>query len=326
MINEKIELAIIGAGRWGFNHVKTALTLLPPEKITVCDASDASLARVAELNKNINMVKSLDDVLAKESINVVIVATPAETHHAIAKQTLLAGKNTFVEKPITLKSEDAEELLQLAEEKNLKLMVGHILLYHPAILRIKKEIENGKIGKLQYIYSNRLNLGALRSEENILWSFAPHDISIIQYFTGSNPVSIKSNGATFLQHDIEDTTLTFLSYPDNVHAHIFVSWLSPFKEQKLVIVGDAGMFVFEDTLQTDKLKFFPKGFKKVNGAFEKFDGDFEVVEFQPGQPLQEEQKHFFEAVLNDTKPVTDGKHALEVLKILEEAHRCLKQE
>ncbi|GJQ64611.1 MAG: oxidoreductase [Melioribacteraceae bacterium] len=325
MNNEKIKLAIIGAGRWGFNHVRTALGILAPENITICDSSDASLARVKELNEKINLVKDLSDVLGNQEINAVIIATPAETHYDIAKKTLNAGKNTFVEKPITLKSSDAEELLQLSIEKELKLMVGHILLYHPAILKIKQEVENKKIGKLQYIYSNRLNLGALRSEENILWSFAPHDISIIQYITGANPVDVKSHGATFLQHDIEDTTLTYLTYPDNVHAHIYVSWLHPFKEQRMIVIGDVGMFVFEDTLKTEKLKFYPKGFKKVNGAFEKFDGDYEVVDFEPGQPLMSEQQHFFDAINNNTKPVTDGQHALDVLRILEKAQEGLKQ-
>jgi len=325
MNNEKIKLAIIGAGRWGFNHVRTALGILAPENITICDSSDASLARVKELNDKINLVKDLSDVLGNQEINAVIIATPAETHYDIAKKTLNAGKNTFVEKPITLKSSDAEELLQLSIEKDLKLMVGHILLYHPAILKIKQEVENNKIGKLQYIYSNRLNLGALRSEENILWSFAPHDISIIQYITGANPVDVKSHGATFLQHDIEDTTLTYLTYPDNVHAHIYVSWLHPFKEQRMIVIGDVGMFVFEDTLKTEKLKFYPKGFKKVNGAFEKFDGDYEVVDFEPGQPLMSEQQHFFDAISNNTKPVTDGQHALDVLRILEKAQEGLKQ-
>lgn len=325
MNNEKIKLAIIGAGRWGFNHVRTAIGLLAPENITICDSSDASLARVKELNDKVNLVKNLSDVLGDPEINAVIVATPAETHYEIAKQTLNAGKNTFVEKPITLKSSDAEELLQLSIEKDLKLMVGHILLYHPAILRIKQEVDKNRIGKLQYIYSNRLNLGALRSEENILWSFAPHDISIIQYITDTNPVDVKSHGATFLQHDIEDTTLTYLTYPDNVHAHIYVSWLHPFKEQRMIVIGDAGMFVFEDTIKTEKLKFFPKGFKKVNGAFEKFDGDFEVIDFEPGQPLMAEQQHFYDSIVNNTKPVTDGQHALDVLRILEKAHEGLKQ-
>ena len=203
-------------------------------------------------------------------------------------------------------------------------MVGHILLFHPAILKIKEFIQTGKLGKLQYIYSNRLNLGAIRTEENILWSFAPHDISVIQFFTGTNPFKIKATGARFVQENIEDTTLTILEYPGNIHAHIHVSWLHPFKEQRLVVIGSEGMLTFEDTLKTDKLKFYKKGFKTVNGNIEKFESEFVAVDFDSTQPLAEEQKHFFDCIVNDSKPRTDGKHALDVLEILERASNELK--
>lgn len=203
-------------------------------------------------------------------------------------------------------------------------MVGHVLLFHPAVRKIKELVNQDKIGKLQYIYSNRLNLGSVRNEENILWSFAPHDISVIQYLLESNPIFIDANGADFLQHNIEDTTITYLSYPNNIHAHIFVSWLHPFKEQRLVIIGTEGMLVFEDSLKTDKLKFYPKGFRNVNGMLQKFEDDFEVVEFKNVQPLLEEHKHFFDSIIHDFQPLADGVHALEVLEILEKAQSSLK--
>lgn len=314
-----IHLAIIGAGRWGKNHVKTANGLLKPEQITVCDFSEKAREVVNGINPKINFTTDFDSVINNKEINAVIIATPAETHFGIAKKAMEVGKNVLVEKPITLVPEEAEKLLSLSLNLNLKLMVGHVLLFHPAVLRIKDGIESGEIGKLQYIYSNRLNLGAIRSEENALWSFAPHDISVIQFLVGDNPIDVQANGGAYVQSGIEDTTMTFLTYPNNVKAHIFVSWLHPFKEQKMVIIGDKGMYVFEDSLKTEKLKFFPKGFKEVDGIIEKFDADYEVIEFENKMPLAEEQVHFYEAIENDTTPRTDGKHALEVLEILSKA-------
>ncbi|MCX6164534.1 MAG: Gfo/Idh/MocA family oxidoreductase, partial [Ignavibacteriae bacterium] len=221
---------------------------------------------------------------------------------------------------------EAFELVNIAKEKELKLMVGHVLLYHPAVLTMKEKIDEGAIGKLQYIYSNRLNLGTIRSEENILWSFAPHDISIIQFLTGSKPEWIGAKGAAFVQENIEDTTLTYLKYPNNVHAHIFVSWLHPFKEHRVVVIGDEGMLVFEDSLKNEKLKYYKKGFSLVNGSLEKFDSDYEVINYPEKAPLEEEQKHFFDCVLNNKTPRTDGVHAKEVLEVLETAQIRLNDE
>ncbi len=320
----KISLAIIGAGRWGKNHVKTANGFLSPKQITVCDFSETAREVVSGINSEINFTTDFDSVINNKEINAVIIATPAETHFGIAKKAMEAGKNVLVEKPITLVPNEAEELLNLSLKLNLKLMVGHVLLFHPAVLRIKDGIEKGEIGNLQYIYSNRLNLGAIRSEENALWSFAPHDISVIQFLVGDNPTDIEANGGAYVQSGIEDTTMTFLTYPNNVKAHIFVSWLHPFKEQRMVVIGDEGMYVFEDSLKTEKLKFYKKGFKKVDGVIEKFDADYEVIDFESKMPLAEEQAHFYDSIENNITPRTDGKHALEVLKILDEATKKIK--
>ena len=321
---KNINVAIIGAGRWGKNHVKTANGLLNPEQITVCDFSEAAREVVAGINSEINFTTDFDSVINNKEINAIIIATPAETHFGIAKRAMEAGKNVLVEKPITLVPEEAEELLKLSLKLNLKLMVGHVLLFHPAVLRIKDGIEKGEIGKLQYIYSNRLNLGAIRSEENALWSFAPHDISVIQFLVGDNPTDIQANGGAYVQSGIEDTTMTFLTYPKYVKAHIFVSWLHPFKEQRMVVIGDKGMYVFEDSLKTEKLKFYHKGFKEIDGVIEKFDADYEVIEFETKMPLAEEQAHFYDSIENDKTPRTDGKHALAVLEILNKATENLQ--
>ncbi|MCH7826700.1 MAG: Gfo/Idh/MocA family oxidoreductase [Bacteroidetes bacterium] len=329
-----IKLAIVGAGHWGKNHVKTANNLLKPEQITVCDFSEKVREVVAKINPDINFTIDFNSILNNKEINSVIIATPAETHFEIAKKCLETGRNVLVEKPIVLVLGEAEELLLLSERsvdpdssgsRRLKLMVGHVLLYHPAVQKLKSEIEAGSIGKLQYIYSNRLNLGAIRCEENILWSFAPHDISVIQYLIGETPIEVSAHGADIIQNGIEDTTITYLKYPSGVNAHIFVSWLHPFKEQRMVVVGDKGMIVFEDSLITEKLKLYKKGFEHKNGAIEKFDSDYEILDFEEKMPLSEEHIHFYESIINGTQPRTDGQHALEVLKILEEATKKLKE-
>ncbi len=312
----EIKLAIIGCGKWGLNHVNTAYKILGNNLLSVCDINSSKAEQISE---GIKFTSDINDILNNDEINAVIISTSAETHFEIAKECLIAGKNVLVEKPITLLSKEACELVNIAMEKKLKLMVGHVLLYHPAVINMKEKIDDGVIGKLQYIYSNRLNLGTIRSEENILWSFAPHDISIIQFLTDSKPIYIGAKGAALVQENIEDTTLTYLKYPNNIHAHIFVSWLHPFKEHRVVVIGDKGMLVFEDSQKNEKLKFYKKGFNLVNGSPEKFDSDYEVINYPDRAPLEEEQKHFFDCIINDRTPRTDGVHAKEVLEILETA-------
>ena len=321
----QIGLAVIGCGRWGINHVRTANQLFKEKLILAADSNPSASEKVKAISPHIEFATDFNAVASDERVNAVIVATPAETHFTVTKALLQKGKNVLVEKPITLHPAEARELIAIAAEKKLKLMVGHVLLYHPAVVKLKNLVDAGKIGRLQYIYSNRLNFGTVRTEENILWSFAPHDISVIQYLTGSNPESVEARGAAFLQSNIEDTTITYLSYPGNVQAHIFVSWLHPFKEQRLVVIGDKGMMVFEDSAPKDKLKFYPKRFNNKNGIIEKFDGEFEVIIHDEKQPLVEEQRHFCESILNDTQPLTDGKHALEVLEILKRAEESMKR-
>ncbi len=321
----QIKLAVIGCGKWGQNHVRTAQQLLAGNLKLVCDASPGARDTVKSISAAIPFTSNLQEVLDDRDINCVIVATPPVAHYEIAKQCLQHGKHVLVEKPITLISDHARDLLRLAAENKCTLMVGHVLLYHPAIIKLKAEITAGRLGKVRYIYSNRLNLGTIRSEENILWSFAPHDISVIQYLTESHPIYLDAKGATFLQNNIEDTTLTYLIYPNNIHAHIFVSWLHPFKEHRLIVIGSRGMMVFEDNLAQDKLKFYPKGFQDKDGRIEKFDSAYEIIAYDDEPPLANEHKHFFQAVLGKTKPLTDGEHALEVLTILEKAQNKLRK-
>lgn len=320
------KLAVVGCGKWGLNHVRTAHGLFGDDLVMCADSDPASEARVAAVAPGAKFTTSIDDVLNNSGITSVVISTPAETHFHLTKLLLDAGKHVLVEKPITLRSEEAVVLEELARKKGLVLMVGHLLLFHPAILRIKEYLDKGNLGKLQYIYSNRLNLGTIRQEENILWSFAPHDISVIQYFAGSIPEEVRATGAIFVQKGIQDTTLTYLKFKDNVHAHIYVSWLHPFKEQRLVVIGDKSMMVFEDTLKDDKLKFYRKGFELVDGTPVKIDSEYEKIEFDKTSPLELEQKHFAECVKEGKTPRSDGKNAIEVLETLERAQKELSKD
>lgn len=316
-------IAVVGCGKWGMNHVRTAYKLFG-ERLKYCSDNFAeNEKKVREISDKIIFNTDLGEIIKDESVRAVIVATPAETHFDITKKLLEAGKNVLTEKPITLNSKEAKILNDIALKNDLILMVGHLLLFHPAVLKIKEFIEKGRLGKLQYIYSNRLNLGTVRTEENILWSFAPHDISVIQFFTGDIPSEVKATGAVFLQKNIQDTTLTILKFKNNVHAHIYVSWLHPFKEQRLVVIGDNSMMMFEDTLKENKLKFYPKGFDMVDGHPVKRDLDFENIEFDASSPLEEEQKHFIDCIENHNTPRSDGRNAIEVLETLERAQKEL---
>ncbi|MBV6478506.1 MAG: scyllo-inositol 2-dehydrogenase (NAD(+)) [Ignavibacteria bacterium] len=315
-------IAVVGCGKWGMNHVKTACKLFG-DKLKYCiDSADKEKA-VKDISGSIIFSEDISKVIEDADVKGVIVSTPAETHFEITKKLLNAGKHVLVEKPITLKSEEAVILNDLAISKRLILMVGHLLLYHPAVLKIKELLDEGRLGKLQYIYSNRLNLGTVRTEENILWSFAPHDISVIQFLTGDIPEKVNATGSVFLTKNIQDTTLTVMKFKNNIHAHIYVSWLHPFKEQRLVIIGDKSMIVFEDSLKDNKLKFYPKGIEMVNGIPVKRDEDFINIEFDSTSPLELEQKHFAECITQKKTPRSDGKNAIEVLETLERAQKEL---
>ena len=316
-----INIAVVGCGSWGMNHVRTAYKNFGSRLKYCSDSFPESENKVKAVSKDIIFINGLDEIINDDSVKAVIVATPAETHFEITKKLLLADKNVLVEKPITLNSPDAKILNEIALEKKLILMVGHLLLFHPAILKIKEYIDNGKLGDLQYIYSNRLNLGTVRTEENILWSFAPHDISVIQYFTGDVPSEVKATGAVFLQKNIQDTTLTILKFRNNIHAHIYVSWLHPFKEQRLVVIGNKSMMMFEDTLKENKLKYYPKGIDIVNGLPVKRDLEFENIEFDPTSPLELEQRHFLDCIKDKTPSRSDGYNAIAVLETLEKAQK-----
>jgi UDP-2-acetamido-3-amino-2,3-dideoxy-glucuronate N-acetyltransferase len=266
------------------------------------------------------------EVMADSSIRAVAIATPAETHAALVRGALLAGKHVYVEKPLALDLTEAQQLCELAEGLGLTLMVGHLLQYHPAFRRLKALcLDEGRLGRLQYVYSNRLNLGKFRTEENTLWSFAPHDISMILSLLGEEVEEVAAVGHNYLHKAISDVTTTHITFAGGQAAHIFVSWLNPFKEQRLVVVGDRGMAVFEDTLDWDKkLRLFPHTVEWRGRTPEPARAEAIDIPVEPGEPLALECAHFLTSVATGDTPLTNGREGLRVLRILDAAQKAIE--
>jgi len=314
-------ICVVGAGYWGKNHIRTLNNLGVLGGIV--EINEKLLSQVSKEYPDVAVLNNINDAINNDQFAAFTVAIPPENHYNVAETIIKAGKHVLVEKPITLNIEEAEKLCNLSKEYNVHLMVGHVLLFHPAIIEIKKLIDSDKIGNLQYIYSNRLNLGKVRTKENVFWSLAPHDIALFQYFTDSYPIEIESWGSSFLQKGINDSTITKLKYPTGVEGHIFVSWLHPFKEHRLVVIGSEGMVSFDDNDKNKPLKLFSKKINIINGIPEKIDGPIEEIVYDKKMPLNEEMKYFIN-VINHNKPnIADGNHALEVIKILIEASKKL---
>ncbi len=313
-------VCVVGTGRWGKNHAKTLANLGCLAGIVDSDA--AALARMREAHPDVKTYQNLHNALA-DVFDGYTVAAPAEMHVELAEAIIRAGKPVMLEKPMALTAGDARHLNNIAKRAGVNLMIGHVLLFHPAIQKIKELIESDKIGKLEYIYSNRLNLGTVRTEENILWSFAPHDISIFQHLIGSKPIEVLSRGGAFLQPHIHDSTMTMLKYPNNVVAHAFQSWLHPFKEHRLVVIGSKGMLSFDDSSDEKELVFYEKGVDRVRGEPIKRDGPTEIVPYERGMPLTAELSYFVEHLDGRPIEVSDGDCGVEVMEILEQATHSL---
>lgn len=315
-------VAVVGAGKWGQNLVRVFSEL--GALAAVCDAETS---RAAELGSLYGVPgRDLAGILSDEAVDAVVIAAPAALHAALARRCLEADKHVFVEKPLALEVSDAASLVALAEERQRTLMVGHLLQYHPAFTALRTLVADGRIGRLQYLYSNRLNLGRFRREEDILWSFAPHDVSMILSLVGEEPHSVTSIGAAYLHPTVADVTTTHLAFPSGPRAHVFVSWLHPYKEQRLVVVGDAGMAVFDDAREwARKLVVYPHRVDWHEGLPAPVRGDEDPVEVPHLEPLGEECRHFLDCVSSGTTPRTDGAEGLRVLRVLDRSRTALRQ-
>jgi UDP-2-acetamido-3-amino-2,3-dideoxy-glucuronate N-acetyltransferase len=318
-------IAVIGAGYWGKNLVRNFFEL-GSLKI-ICDLDDNIRYQMIKNYPDIRVEDNFEAVMNDPDIQAVVIATPPATHYELAKNAILAGKHVFVEKPLSLSYEDGRNLIDLANKKEKIIFVGHILQYHTAIIKLKNMINSGTVGRLEYIYSHRLSFGKIRREENILWSFAPHDISVILSLVGEEPSYVDSVGSNFLHPKIADVTMTNLKFPSGIGANIFVSWLNPFKEQRLVVIGSQGMLVFNDTeVMEKKLMLFPHTINWKNGVPvpEKAEGIAIDISDAWEEPMKAECKAFLSSIQTGLKPITSGEEGLRVLKILQISQRSME--
>lgn len=315
-------VAVVGSGYWGKNLVRNfhALGALA----CVCDTSKDARER-AENEYHVRTTPDFEDVLRDAVVTAVAIAAPAAQHFELTRKALQQDKDVFVEKPLALHSSEGQELVKLAESRHRILQIGHILEFHPAIQKIRSWIRDGELGQVQYIYSSRLNLGKLRTEENILWSFAPHDISAILSVLGEFPVRVAAQGGSYLNPSIVDTTLSTLDFASGVKAHVFVSWLHPFKEQKFTVVGSKKMAVFDDVQPNHKLMLYSH---RINWIDRKPIAERDAgqpVQIAADEPLRLECEHFLECLSTRRTPLTSGESAQRVLEVLEGCEQSLRE-
>ncbi|MEM8916201.1 MAG: Gfo/Idh/MocA family oxidoreductase [Pseudomonadota bacterium] len=315
-------VAVVGCGYWGKNLVRNFARLGALSAISDADAAVSGTMA----GQHGTSALEWDEILASPDIDGVVIATPAERHGVMTRQALEAGKHVFVEKPIALTVEEGRQSVELAEKTGRVLMVGHLLHYHPAFVKLKSLVADRAFGKLQYIYSNRLNLGKIRREENILWSFAPHDLSMILSLVGELPTMVQATGSAYMQSQIADVTTTNLAFANGVNAHIFVSWLHPSKEQKLVLIGEDSMAVFDDRQDwSQKLVIYPHKIEWPGGIPEAIRAEGSPVEVEESEPLRLECSHFLDCIAKNERPITDGREALNVLQVLSMAQDSMNK-
>lgn len=323
-------LALIGAGAWGRNLLRNLAHLRNADLVMCCDSNHERCVSTLNGFRGVQACSDPDDVLNSDEVDAVVIATPAVTHFDLASRAISAGKDVFVEKPMTLSLADAEILVESAEREERVLMVGHLLEYHPAVNLMKTLLDAGDIGDPYYLYSERVNLGRIRNDENALWSFAPHDISIILYLLGEEPVEVGARGAAYIQPDIEDVAFVWMLFPGNKLAQVHVSWLDPHKLRRTTLVGSDKMVVFDDMQPAEKIRVYNKGVEH-NGQFADYAdaptlrfGDVTVPVLKMTEPLRIECEHFVECVRTRATPRTDGQDGLRVVRVLEAAQRSLR--
>ncbi len=325
-----VEVAVVGIGGWGKNLARNYSQLPEANLRYVCDLDQKKLDQATRQYPGARLTRNFDELLEDKDLQAIVIATTAPGHFPLARRALEAGKDVYVEKPLVLDVGHAEQLIRIAEDNKRILMVGHLLEYHPVVNRLKDMIKNGEFGQVYYIYAQRLNLGTVRGDENALWNFAPHDVSVILYMLGQEPTDVSARGQCYLQKDIEDVVFLSLNFANKAMAHVQVSWLDPHKTRKITIVGSRKMAVFDDLEASEKLRIYDKG-AQVSTDYDTFAeyvglrfGDILMPYIKVSEPLQLECKHFIECVKTRKRPVSDGYDGLRVVKVLDAAQRSLK--
>jgi predicted dehydrogenase len=320
---------VIGTGDWGANLVRNFAAVRGARLAALCDPDPERLARSAATHPGIKTFARAEDVAADPEIQAAVVSSPAVSHHPIAKALLLAGKDVYVEKPLALSVADAEELVRLARERQRILMVGHLLLHHPAVRHLKDMVVRGELGDLHYVTSQRVNLGKVRRDENALWSFAPHDLSVILHLLDAEPTDVAARGAAFLQPGIEDVVFLHLRFPRGRMAHVHVSWLDPLKLRRFTVIGSRKMAVFDDMEPSEKIRVYDKGVDagrvvSYSEALTVRSGDILIPKISLQEPLRLECQHFADCVRERRTPLTDGESGLKVVRVLAAAQASLE--
>ena len=327
---DKVRIAVVGAGNWGKNLVRNFAGLPQAELAYVCDLNEKVRNSMAAQYPSAKVIADFQDALDDQTVHAAVVAVDAPLHYRLAKLALEAGKHTYVEKPLTLDPAEAKELADLADSKGVKLMVGHLLEYHPAVNYMKEQIGSGETGQPLYLYFQRVNLGIVRTKENAWWSLAPHDVSVACYLFDAEPVSVSASGHAYLQDGVEDVVFANLKFADGRMANIHVSWLDPHKIRKVTLVGKQKMIVFDDMEAAEKVRVYDKGavVEKAVDYTESItvrSGDILIPKIAGGEPLRTECGHFVDAIVNDATPRSDGADGLRVVKVLQAGQESLER-
>jgi predicted dehydrogenase len=329
-VAETVGIAVVGTGDWGANLVRNFAALPGGKLVALCDTDPARLAKTGAQYPGVRTTVRLEDIASAPDVRGVVVAATAIQHHPIAKALLEAGKDVYVEKPLCLRVDHAEELVRLARDRDRILMVGHLLLHHPGVRYLKDMVRKGELGEVFYIYSQRVNLGKVRRDENALWSFAPHDLSVILHLLEMEPIDVAARGSAFLQGTVEDVVFLHLRFPGGKMAHVHVSWLDPHKLRKFTVVGSQKMVVFDDMEASEKLRIYDKGIDRAGqivsygDALSVRSGDIVIPKISLQEPLRIECQHFVDCVRDRKAPLTDGADGLRVVRVLAAAQQSLE--
>jgi len=330
-VTDAVGIAVVGTGDWGANLVRNFARLPGARLVALVDSDPRRLAAAAAQHPGVKALASVDEVARDSAVQGAVVSASAASHYSLARTLLESGKDLFVEKPLALEVAHAEELVRLARERSRILMVGHLLLYHPAVRYLKDLVARGDLGDLYYVYSQRVNLGKVRRDENALWSFAPHDLSVILHLLDLEPVDVVARGSAFLQGKIEDVVFLDLRFPGGKLAHVHVSWLDPHKLRKFTVVGSQKMVVFDDMEASEKVRIYDKGVDREGRIVSYGDsltvrsGDIVIPRISLQEPLAIECRHFVECIRDRKTPLTPGEDGLKVVRVLAAAQASLDQ-
>ena len=326
-MSDAVSIGVVGLGYWGPNLARNFDALPSATLRWCCDADEAIRARYQAQYPQTRFTAELDDLLGDPELDAIVLATPVPTHAALAKRVLEAGKHCFVEKPLAQSAADAEAAVAAAEQAGRVLMVGHLLEYHPAVAKLKQIADAGELGTIHYIYSNRLNLGRLRADENALWSLGAHDISVILRLAEEEPHEVSARGEAYMRPGVEDVVFAFLRFPSGLAAHLHLSWLDPHKERRFTVVGSRRMATFDDMDLERKITVYDKGFDESSDSYGEYitrAGDIWSPRVGNAEPLRLEVQHFVDCIRERRAPVSDGRSGLRVVRVLEALQRELE--